>query len=81
MGEVLQHDNRRLQGTVWQVNAERGFGFIRENEGGVHYFFHANECKDGPIEDLVSGMGVSFLPAQTVKGPRALDVRREEGGR
>ena len=55
---------------------DRGFGFIRDDEGQEH-FFHCTGLVNVPIEDLVEGNRVEFevaLDHQRGKN-RAIDVR------
>lgn len=71
---------KRVLGEVVKVEHHRGFGFIR-TEAGLEYFFHATavDCVGG-IDGLRIGDQVTFHPETTSKGPRALQVRVEEGG-
>jgi hypothetical protein len=41
------------------------------------YFFHATACPD--FDSLQIGDTVEFTPTVTVKGPRAIQVRRKNG--
>lgn len=62
-------------GTIKKVTRERGFGFIRA-EDGTEYFFHQSELHGGlRFEDLREGQRVSFEAQQAEKGPRAADIK------
>lgn len=63
-----------MTGTIKKLVGDKGFGFIR-GEDGVEYFFHRSGVAAG--EDfgrLKEGDSVSFLSAEGQKGPRAVDV-------
>jgi len=62
----------QLDGTVTRLVTDRGFGFIRANDG-LEYFFHRSACED--YDDLRQGMPVTFRMGPGAKGPRAEDVR------
>ena len=62
-------------GTIKKLTRERGFGFIRA-EDGTEYFFHQSELRGGlTFEDLKEGQRVSFETQQAEKGPRAVDIK------
>lgn len=62
-------------GTIKKLTRERGFGFIRA-EDGAEYFFHQSELRGGlRFEDLQEGQRVSFETQQAEKGPRAADIK------
>lgn len=46
-------------GTVKKFIAERGFGFIVPDAGGVELFFHITRCADG-VDELAAGQRVRF---------------------
>jgi cold shock CspA family protein len=63
-----------MTGTIRTLNADRGFGFIR-GEDGNEYFFHRSELRGGlNFEQLRQGQRVSFQPRESDKGPRAADI-------
>lgn len=60
---------------------DRGFGFIRPDEGRDDIFFHRSALAGGlTFEELRQGDRVSFTAENDPrgKGPRAADVRRVE---
>lgn len=62
-----------MQGTVKNVNIDKGFCFIK-GEDGKEYFCHRSALKNAKIEDLDRGREVTFEDAEGPKGPRAEDV-------
>jgi CspA family cold shock protein len=63
-----------MNGTIKKLTPERGFGFIR-GEDGTEYFFHRSELREGlRFDELKAGQRVSFEPRQADKGPRAAEV-------
>jgi cold shock CspA family protein len=73
-----------MNGTVKNVNGQKGYGFIREN-GGKEYFFHRSDF-NGFFDDLVHDweekrtIHVTFEIVPSPKGLRAANVTREDGG-
>ncbi|MGH7866155.1 MAG: cold-shock protein [Candidatus Dormibacteraceae bacterium] len=63
-------------GTIKKLVADRGFGFIKADEGGEEYFFHRSGI-DGSVDfDRLSvGDKVVFEVENSQKGPRANRVR------
>lgn len=63
-------------GTVKRLVRDRGFGFIRTDDGD-EYFFHRSACGRGEFDALQEGDRVSFADDEGhKKGPRAEDVER-----
>jgi CspA family cold shock protein len=64
-------------GTVKTIS-DRGFGFIRPDEGREDIFFHRSSLVGVAIEELRQGEQVSFNtePDPRGRGLRAVDVRR-----
>ena len=65
-------------GTVKWFNADKGFGFIRD-EGGTEHFFHRSAVRGAVFELLREGQRVEFSVEESPKGPRAGEVRLVEG--
>lgn len=66
-------------GTIVRMVPERGFGFIRSDEGH-EYFFHRSALNATRYEDLAPGTTVEFRIGEgegdrTDEGPRATFVR------
>ncbi len=54
---------------------DKGFGFIKPDDGGKDVFFHAQNVVDGLFDELTEGQKVTFEIEQGPKGPAAKDVR------
>jgi CspA family cold shock protein len=63
------------QGTVKWFNAEKGFGFISQADGGPDVFVHYSEIASGGFRSLEEDQRVEFELAQGPKGPQATAVR------
>lgn len=60
-------------GTVKWFNADKGFGFI-EQENGPDVFVHFKDIAGDGFKALDEGQRVSFEVAQGEKGPQAKNV-------
>lgn len=63
----------RTQGTVKWFNAEKGFGFISQ-ENGEDLFVHYSEIKSNGYRTLDEGAKVEFEITQGKKGKQASAV-------
>ncbi|MGP4047947.1 cold-shock protein [Streptomyces sp. 2A115] len=63
------------QGTVKWFNAEKGFGFIAQAEGGPDVFVHYSEIDSSGFRSLEENQHVEFDVVQGPKGPQASRVR------
>jgi len=61
-------------GTIKKLIRDRGFGFIRA-EDGREIFFHRSALVDIDIEQLTEGQEVEFEVERGPKGPRAVRMR------
>ena len=61
------------QGTIKKLIAEKGFGFIKGDNGEI--FFHHSSLIGTTIEALQEGQAVEFEEGRGPKGPRAVNVR------
>lgn len=67
--------NQKMNGTIKRLVADRRFGFIKSDENGNEYFFHADDCFNGDFNSMKEGTKVSFKNVEyTPRGPRAQDV-------
>lgn len=62
-------------GVVKRLVSDKGFGFIKPDDGGADLFFHRSAIRYGRFEDLVEGTRVRYDVGTSPKGPRAEDVR------
>jgi cold shock protein len=63
------------QGTVKWFDAEKGFGFIKPNDGSKDIFVHRNNVNNlAPNQGLEDGEEVEFSVEETPKGLSAVDV-------
>ncbi|MGW0041101.1 cold-shock protein [Rhodococcus sp. NPDC003348] len=63
------------QGTVKWFNAEKGFGFIAQDNGGPDVFVHYSEITGSGFRNLEENQRVEFEISQGAKGPQATGVR------
>lgn len=63
----------REQGQVKWFNVSKGFGFITKDDG-EEIFVHFRSIRGGGRRGLRDGQRVSFVVAQSDKGPQAEDV-------
>lgn len=64
-----------VQGTVKWFNAEKGFGFIAQPDGGSDVFVHHSAIQMSGYRSLEEGQRVEFVVQQGPKGLMATDVR------
>jgi CspA family cold shock protein len=66
---------KTMDGKITKVLADKGFGFIK-GEDGREYFMHRSAVRDGSVfEQLRDSQPVTFDIGQGEKGPRAENVR------
>ena len=63
------------QGTVKWFNAEKGFGFIAQEDGGDDVFVHYSDIQTQGYKSLDENQKVEFDVTQGPKGPQAENVR------
>jgi CspA family cold shock protein len=61
-------------GTVKWFNAEKGFGFIQQDDGGPDVFAHYSNIATAGFRELAEGQKVSFEVGQGPKGPQAQNI-------
>jgi CspA family cold shock protein len=66
-----------MKGTVKWFNEAKGFGFITA-EDGTEVFVHFSGIKGEGFKTLQEGDAVSFDIEQGPKGPKAINVVREQ---
>jgi CspA family cold shock protein len=62
------------KGTVKWFNADKGFGFISQAEGGPDVFVHFSAIGGDGYKTLDEGQAVEFEITQGPKGPQASNV-------
>ena len=63
------------QGTVKWFNAEKGFGFIAQDNGGADVFVHYSAIQATGYRSLEDNQRVECEITQGAKGPQAENVR------
>ncbi len=63
------------QGTVKWFNAEKGFGFIAQEDGGDDVFVHYSAIQTNGYKSLDENQKVEFDVTHGPKGPQAENVR------
>ena len=63
-------------GTVKFFNGERGYGFIKPDDGGRDVFVHITAVERAGLKSLVEGQRISFdvEPDKKGKGPKAVNL-------
>ena len=62
-------------GTVKWFSAEKGYGFITQDDGGPDVFVHFNAIAGTGYRNLEENQKVEFEVTQGQKGPQASNVR------
>ncbi|CAA0087659.1 Major cold shock protein CspA [Halioglobus japonicus] len=70
-------DGDRERGTVKWFNTSKGFGFIVKDDG-EEIFVHFRSIRGEGRRGLRDGQSVSFIVAESEKGPQAEDVLGED---
>lgn len=67
-------------GTIKFFNAEKGYGFIRPDDGGRDVFVHVSAVTRSGLGTLIEGQRVSFEiePDKRGKGPKAIDLQQAD---
>ena len=61
-------------GTVKWFNAEKGYGFISNNDGSGDVFVHFSAIQDEGFKTLAEGQSVEFEIVEGARGPQASNV-------
>ncbi|KAA0971788.1 cold-shock protein [Aureimonas fodinaquatilis] len=67
-------------GTVKFFNTEKGFGFIKPDNGGADIFVHISAVQASGLSDLVENQKVSYEtePDKRGKGPKAVNLQAQD---
>ena len=65
-----------MAGVVKFFNAERGYGFIKPDDGGRDVFVHITAVEQAGLKSLNEGQHISFdvEPDKKAKGPKAVNL-------
>jgi cold shock protein len=65
------------QGTIKFFNAEKGYGFIKPDDGGRDIFVHITAVEQAGLASLNEGQKISFEvePDKKGKGPKAVNLQ------
>lgn len=65
------------QGSVKFFNADKGYGFIKPDEGGADIFVHVTAVETAGLQTLNEGQKVNFdIEADKKgKGPKAINLK------
>ena len=65
-----------MAGTVKFFNAERGYGFIKPDDGGRDVFVHVTAVERAGLKSLTEGQRISFdvEPDKKGMGPKAVNL-------
>jgi CspA family cold shock protein len=74
--EPLGSESMAMTGTVKFFNGERGYGFIKPDDGGRDVFVHITAVERAGLKSLVEGQRISFdvEPDKKGKGPKAVNL-------
>jgi cold shock protein len=66
----------RQSGTVKFYNSQRGYGFIKPDDGGRDFFVHITAVEQAGLKGLNEGQRISFdvEPDKKGKGPKAVNL-------
>ena len=65
-----------MTGIVKFFNSERGYGFIKPDDGGPDVFVHITAVERAGLKSLTEGQRISYdvEPDKKGKGPKAVDL-------
>ena len=66
-----------LRGTVKFFNGEKGYGFIKPDDGGKDVFVHITALEQAGLAGLTEGQPIGFEiePDKKGKGPKAVNLQ------
>jgi cold shock protein len=65
-----------MSGVVKFFNSERGYGFIKPDDGGRDVFVHITAVERAGLKSLIEGQRISYdvEPDKKGKGPKAVNL-------
>lgn len=65
------------QGTVKFFNADKGYGFIKPDDGGRDIFVHITAVEQAGLQSLTEGQRIAYEiePDKKGKGPKAVSLQ------
>ncbi|WP_034993416.1 cold-shock protein [Beijerinckia mobilis] len=65
------------QGTVKFFNSDKGYGFIKPDDGGRDIFVHITAVERAGLQSLLEGQRLSYEvePDKKGKGPKAVELK------
>jgi CspA family cold shock protein len=69
------HSGRERGGRIKKIIPDRGFGFVRADDGN-EVFFHRTELTTVDFDALQEGEQVTFDIVDSPKGPRARNLQK-----
>lgn len=73
--ELPISEARPVEGEVDWYSPERGYGFIRPDDGGESVFVRFSGIEHEGFKQLEPGQRVRFVRTSDARGPRATDVQ------
>lgn len=70
----------RQIGTVKFYNSQKGYGFIKPDDGGNDVFVHVTAIERSDVGPLIEGTRISFdtEPDKRGKGPKAVNLQQAQ---
>jgi cold shock protein len=65
-----------MRGTVKWFNDQKGYGFIKPDDGSKDLFVHFKAIEGSGFKSLVENDVVEFNVVSSDKGPKAVSVRK-----
>jgi CspA family cold shock protein len=77
VGGVTFEECVMQQGTVKFFNAEKGYGFIKPDDGGRDIFVHITAVETAGLRSLAEGQRITYEiePDKKGKGPKAVALQ------
>lgn len=73
--QLVSRYTQMATGTVKWFNDTKGYGFIKQDDGGEDLFAHFSEIKADGFRSLAEGQKVTFEVAMGQKGKQASNIK------